>query len=293
MRRGRIAIGLWLVACIVAGSVVLGNGFAGRFDASDQQLLNAMDKFTYYGIYQRGTCFSDIVQPAGEYPESDCIHTAPGSKSVLIVGDSYAAHYYRGLSETLQGTGYVLSQATKASCSYLTTGDETIPSCQDFRDYVVNDLIPRMKPDLIIYSEQWARTEASPDLTKRVAGALTAFGESGAQVVVAGPTPRFFAPVPQTLVVSGTYTVGQKDDVWLPCFDDSAVSDALAAAAKADDVQLVRMDETTQRPAQGSPGEFACLGATADGPLHWDGGHMTLAGSELYADYLWTRIAKP
>lgn len=291
MKRGTAAIGLWLVAVLGSGIVVAGGGFVDRFDASDQQLLDSMDKFQYYGIYQRGTCFSDIEQPAAEYPESQCISHAPGS-SVLIVGDSFAAHLYPGLAETLAGTDDALSQATKASCSYLTPDEQTIPSCKAFRDYVVADLIPRMKPDLIIYSELWGRTEASPDRSRRLESAIAAFAGSGAEVVVAGPTPRFFGAVPKSLVISGNHR-GDRGDVWLPCIDDSAVAQELAAATRAHDVELVAMDTATRKRAQSSPDGLVCLAATADGPLHWDSGHLTQAGSELYGAHLWAAIAGP
>lgn len=291
MTRAKVAIGLWLVACVLSGLVLVNGGFAGRFDASAQELLNSMDKFQYYGIYQRGTCFSDQGQPVEEYPESDCIRTGPG-KTVLIVGDSFAAHYFPGLTETLQGSGYVLSQATKASCSYLIPEDEATPSCKDFRRYVVSDLIPRMKPDVIIYSELWRRTVDTPGLAQRIQTALAGFDSAGSQLVVAGPTSGFFSPVPKSLVISGEAGADREGDIWFPCMDDSAVWDALAAASEAEDVELVRMDETTKREAAGSPDRLLCLAATSEGPLHWDHGHMTQAGSEFYSDYLWARIPR-
>jgi hypothetical protein len=287
--RAKVAIGLWLVACTLSGVVFVNEGFVGRFDAAEQQVLSSMDKFDYYDIYQRGTCFSDQLQPLDEYPEGDCIPDEPG-KSVLIVGDSFAAHLFPGLKGTLLDSGYLLSQATKASCSYVPPAEETSPSCRDFREYVVSDLIPRMKPDLVIYSERWARFEAGPDLPQRIETAIAGFGVAGSQVVVVGPTPGFSSPVPRSLVISGDYSANRGADFWLPCIDDTAVWDALVSASQAPDVQLVKMDEATRRQAEGSSEPF-CLAASDEGPLHWDGGHLTQAGSDRYSDYLWARIS--
>jgi hypothetical protein len=250
-----------------------------------------MDKFAYYGIYQRGTCFSDIVQPAEEYPESECIRDEPGRKNVLIVGDSFAAHLFPGLVDSLRNSGYVVSQATKASCSYLTREEDTIPSCKNFREYVISELIPMMQPSLIVYSEQWERTAAHPDLVQRIERAISGFSAADSRIVVAGPTPRYYSAVPKSLVISGGYSKAAGNDTWLPCLDDSVEWNALAQATQSLEVELVRMNGTTQRAAQSSPDGLLCLAATSDGPLHWDFGHLTLAGSEFYGEVLWEDIA--
>ena len=291
MTRAKIAVGLWLLACILCGTVIAGNGFMERFDPAQQKLLASMDKYRYFGIYERGTCFLDTEQPADEYPEADCVKQGTGT-SVLIVGDSYAAHLYPGLSQILEGTDYQLTQATKASCSYVLPYKLAKQSCRDFRKYVVDDLIPRMKPDIIIYSEFWTRIQDSADLTERMETAIDGFRSTGSRVVLSGTIPRFFSDVPRLLVIGG-YTAGSSGDIWLPCRDDSVVSGDLQTAARTEGVQYVQMDANTQRRAAGSADRLFCLAATRDGPLHWDPGHMTLAGSKLYGAYLWSQISTP
>jgi SGNH domain-containing protein len=126
--------------------------------------------------------------------------------TILIVGDSHAAHLFAGLQEVYGAKANLLALAS-VFCAPLVEnvamdqGVAGTPRCRAINDYVF-DAISAIKPDMVIVGGYFAQYDHEANwrypgfLDALVAGARRLRGEGVPSVVVAGQVPTFSPILP-------------------------------------------------------------------------------------------------
>jgi len=166
----------------VAGWAVYANrGVPGRLPDS----LSGIAGFTYEyePAFREGTCFLKREQRFEQF--GDCTRTVEGSDSVVLWGDSHAAHLYAGLEQAADGR-FTLTQLTASWCAPILEMEDVHarPHCKSINEGVFAR-IARERPQEVILAAywpayRWANLPATID-------ALLAAGVGRVVVVGAGP----------------------------------------------------------------------------------------------------------
>lgn len=269
LKRSAVAI----VACAALGLVVIGrDGFPGRFDPGAVELARVLDR-DEEAAYRRGQCF--VVEAGDRFDRAACLEAGGKRPSLLLAGDSVAAHYWPGLAAI--PTSYDLMQATMVGCRPYLTSDPSTP-CEVFFDDILGDWVPSHRPDVLMLSGNWVASDAAP-----LRATLAALRETGQMVVVVGPVPRYRSALPRLLFFSPTedhdafarsYLVA---DIWQIDADIGAVARETGA--------------TYVSPLRLLCDQAACVTSTAPGvPLQFDYVHLTHEGSEYLATLIMREI---
>ena len=172
----------------------------------------------------------------GEFAEDtfgECVYgVASGSRTVFLVGDSHAAHWFDAMEQIAQDNDLRLVSLTKSGCPLIST---TLPSptnpggeytqCRTWNEAVLAR-IAADQPDLVVVS---GSRELLRDRYDGLTDMLTRLTSAGHRVLVLGDTARQSVDVPECLS-------GNLDNA-LACADsaekgiDVASQDAMAASA--------------------------------------------------------------
>ena len=147
---------------------------------------------------------------AGFFETHHCAAIAdPHKPTILIVGDSHAAHLFAGLQEVYGARANLLT-LTSVYCVPLVEnvamdqGVAGTPRCRAINDYVF-DAIRKIKPDIVIVGGYFAQYDHEANwrypgyLDALVAGARRLHADGVPSVIVAGQVPTW-APVLPILV---------------------------------------------------------------------------------------------
>lgn len=256
-------IGTSVVAAVAAVIVVMA-GFPGRLTEAAANLAGF--KYDYRSDYREGTCFLRPEQGAGDVDIKTCL---PEKVSLLVWGDSYAAHYYPALKQLFSAP---LGQLSASGCPPIVDFVSTSrPNCKGFNDFAIQHILQR-PPKVILLSGNWYSYQfdlgALDKTIERLRGA-------GIKVVIAGQSPNFDTPVPELLakrLQSGNASTYSDDDLTLA----ARLMDAkMSAHYQANQIYI-----SVFRPL--CPKDRCAL--TANGRLiYWDRGHLTIDGALLFA----------
>jgi hypothetical protein len=259
-----------LLAVGVAG--VLRGGFPNRFDPLIADIDN-YNNYNYRNLYRAGTCFLQPPQLASDYREDQCFATNPDKRSVLLWGDSVAAHYYPGLSSMLEETNVL--QANMSSCPPFPI-DINIPVCNDFNERIFY-LLKLKHPDAIILSGQWEAYQAALGylrFSSVLNGIIDKIHGVNSKLVLFGPSIRYTEPLPKIIATGGlAMNTGASEFVFAGLFELD---------------QRMEMDfSKTDRVRYVSILNAACVDrvcpvfATKSVPMEWDALHLTAEGSQF------------
>lgn len=221
--------------------------------------------------YRINVCFIEHTQDIGDLNVGDCLRNKQGARNVLLIGDSFAAHYYPGLSKIAGEFNLNISQANSSSCLPFPEVPQTsLPNC-DALNKLVNDWMRANRPDFIIMSGNWwAATQGLG--YDRFKGALRVAVESAASVapvILLGPSIQYGEPLPDLLARSPY--IWRPVRVVLGVFDlDRKMSQDFS------DLKNVTFVSVTAATCPNN----VCP-STVDGvPMEWDAAHLTSVGSE-------------
>ena len=255
----------------VAGGLLLtaANGAPGRYPPEVIRLASYLE-YDSRPQYRTGTCFLGARETFSDFPPQVCLKRDPGRPSALLLGDSYGAHLYAGLADTLKDRS--LLQATARGCKPSLrppSGDE---DCRRLAHYVFETYLPQHPVDMLIVSARWMARDR-PDL-----GDLIDWAHArGIAVVVVGAPPEYDSDLP-SLLARGILA---KDPGFAPSHLNPASrrTDAMMAAFVAQ--RGARYASAYSALCGGGP---TCEVRSDDGaPLQFDYGHLTRDGSELVA----------
>ena len=270
------APGLWRAAGLgmagFAGLALALGGTARLLPWADPRTTALSDHLRYQDrqAYRRGQCFVDSHALADQrFDDAACLSTEPGKRSLLLMGDSHAAHLWSGLARTRPDL-HVL-QATATGCKPVlgTIGEG---SCKALMARIFTTEIPARHPDAVMLSARWIPADI-PNLLATV----DRLSETVGTVYVVGPMPEYEAALPRLLALAeARHDPGLPAEALAP---DAAELDARLQAALAGHPAVYISPVAIL--CGGGPG---CRTADETGtPLQWDYGHLTEAGSAYLA----------
>ena len=160
--------------------------------------LRAMAEFhyDYERPYRLGRCFLNFGQSAQDFAR-ECVEpqSAARPRRVLVWGDSHAAALAAGVRAVFGGT-YAIGQLTAAGCAPIVGA--TFPLRNDCApiNSAVLARIHRERFDRIILAANWSAYDFTP-----LGATIEAAAAAGTTVVVIGQVPRWFQPLPRTLLL--------------------------------------------------------------------------------------------
>jgi peptidoglycan/LPS O-acetylase OafA/YrhL len=216
---GLVLVGLLALTGIVGRVTYDSKGFPSRFPplvdrifdydsngAESQPLLSCF----YQRDDQRYSLDEERKRAAGFFEAHHCAAIAdPRKPTILIVGDSHAAHLFTGLQE-VYGAKANLMTLSSVFCVPLVDnvamdqGVAGTPRCRAINDYVF-DAIRTIKPDVLVVGGYFAQYDHEANwrypgyLDALVAGARRLHGEGLRSIIIAGQVPTW-APVLPILV---------------------------------------------------------------------------------------------
>lgn len=259
-----------LVVTAIVGCVVYAlHGLPSRYPQSVQAL--AAFKYSYAENYREGSCFLKPEQRATEFVS--CTDASSG-RSILLWGDSHAAHLYPGLKNGLNGTAR-LTQLTASMCPpFLHFDVDNQPNCRQINAYVV-DQISRQPPDEVILGGFWEAYD-----WKLLSPTIEYLKQIGVKsIIVVGPVPRWSGDLTSVIY---QYLSNNPTMKYVPQWmkfglapETRQVDKDMAAYAAGLGVDYVSAIATLCN----DEGCLTRTGETFDSITAWDRVHLTTAGS--------------
>jgi peptidoglycan/LPS O-acetylase OafA/YrhL len=270
------AAGLGWVACAT-------DGLPERFPASLRALAGWSEP-EIFDAWRLGRCYQELNVVRAFSPA--CSPPASAFPTVLLWGDSHAAHLYPGLAAEAARNAFQVAQWTMSSCPgwERESGFES-PACAARRSSNWQKL-DTYSPDVVVLSAAWSLylrsgvTEA--ELAEHAQATVTEMRRRGVrQVIVFGNGPQWSTPLPSALYRHLTHerlrTVPERfgrvdDDLWR--LDRSLQRASEAAGASYFSVLRDLCDGTGCRTV-------AVAGNERPDLLYWDKHHLTVSGARL------------
>jgi peptidoglycan/LPS O-acetylase OafA/YrhL len=179
----------------VSVSLAFSNGFDWRYPQQIREVLNF--RFNSNEAYRHGTCFLEISDNKSKF--FDCTSSSMGDgQSLVLWGDSHAAHLYPGL-KSIVGTYTEITQLNTGSCPPIL--GHTVarsPNCKLNNEFVAENIRVK-KPRMVILSAGWGRYDYWRELTETIEFIKKSEIK---EIVLVGPAPRWNGSLPRQLFES-------------------------------------------------------------------------------------------
>ncbi len=269
-----LAASLFFIAVGLAGDFA--DGFPRRLTPGQQAIMAfADDPKNHVAGFPGSDCFLKPEQYGSAF--GDCTEgTAVPTESVLLWGDSHAAHLYSALHSHLAGNSQ-LTTLTAGACPPLL--DYGRPSCRSVNATILAR-VARQRPDRVILAAVWGNHD-----WQLLGPTLQALQQLGIRrIEVVGPMPQWLPSLPIVLTRSG-----------------ATMAETPLRAIHGTDPRVARLDGemkvfVEQRGAHYlSPYSILCnadgcmtrIGDRPESMLQWDASHLTLAGTDYLVTRLW------
>lgn len=268
--RSQIWGGAFLGCILLCAAAVTLSMLSIRQPSNEGERLAAYLDYDENPIYRRGNCFLfGHIDSVADFQRERCLTASATKPNILLIGDSHAAHLWKGLNDTLKDMNVM--QATATGCKpVLTVRGER--GCTGLIDMVFNDYLRHQHVDILILSARWI-SQDTPDVVRTV----EAFRGKVGKIVVFGPIVEYYHALPRLL--------GQA--FWR---DDPSI------LIKGRNSEQSGIDEELSRAVTAAGGSYistyamlcpkdggACTTSTGGVPVQWDYGHLTAEGSALVA----------
>lgn len=267
----RRAVLIGVAAMLATLGVVVAIPFAARAYWQVPAAVERVAQFVRYRAApnsRAGQCLLTTHDRFATFDRDHCLRLSPDQPNVLLLGDSHAAHFYRGLSAL---PGINLLQANASGCRPVAdpVGEAR---CTALMRYVTDDFLPKHHVDTVILSALW-RDDDWPALQRQIA-LLRQYVD---QVVVFGPIPEYNHPLPRLLAEA------------LYRHDPAIVDrDRVAARQRLDAMLAARIPATGARYISTyralCPADRCTLWTDDGNPIQFDYGHLTARGSRLMVE---------
>ncbi|HEY3256317.1 MAG TPA: acyltransferase family protein [Polyangiaceae bacterium] len=257
-----------LVAVLAVGLPVA----AARLHPTEEMADAALKYLKYNAEIGAGTCFLHSgFDDARLFRRDICLKLVPGCRSVLIMGDSHAAHFVEAFKARHAKDCFL--QVTASGCEAVRQGSGS-KRCTRLFSEIFDDWLPSHRINTIILAGRWPRATL-PQLQNTI-DYLKPMVD---RVVVLGPVVEYDQPFPQLLAES------------ILAKDPSLSARHLVSAQRRTDRYFAEQlassgaDYFSVYDATCPAGE--CTQWAAPGvPMQYDAHHLTLQGAELVIDRL-------
>ena len=261
---------LVIAASSMASVAVLAWGVplaAARLHPADEMAKVALKYLDYNADLGAATCFlSSGFDDARLFRKDVCLKRVPGRRSILVMGDSHAAHFVAAL-KALHPEQDVL-QVTSSGCEALHGGPGG-KRCLKLFAYVFDDFLVANHVDTIVLAGRWPRYTL-PRLQETIAYLKPLVG----RVVVLGPVVEYDRPFPELLAQS------------IVSHDATLISSHLIPAQRRTDryfaEQLASSGAAYFSVYEATCPQDECTHWAAPGvPMQYDLHHLTFEGAKL------------
>jgi peptidoglycan/LPS O-acetylase OafA/YrhL len=253
--------GAMAIVCLV-GLAGASQGFRWLFPEFKEQAVSGGEQ------WQEGVCFLYGFQTPALWNEEKCTLTTGKDASLLLWGDSFAAHYVPGLLRNQAAIPFNIVQYTSAGCPpVLNYFSYVIPNCQKFNENAFA-LIDRIRPKVVVLSARWDLL-----LGRGFAGfreTVSRIKSTGAKIIIVGPSPEFGIDV-QSLAYRLRHEAGASTS-WEIANFNPAINDFLARVSNMASI----LD-----PIGALCHDLICPYKQDDQFLYLDYGHFSAEGSDL------------
>ena len=256
-----------LAAGVAAAAVLLTTAPSWRRIDPQVERIAAYDDYLarpeYQYQFRRGPCFRGEAQAALKFLPEECTALSATKPNVVVVGDSYAAQYWRAISLRLPDSNVM--QAAGSGCRpLLGTGGDL--RCREVADYVLGPLLDSGRLSTVVLAGRWLPEDAAA-----IAPTIRHIQARGAKVIFIGAAPEYQGSFPSILArATARGDLGMVDS-WR--VDENVAWDRRLRAT------VAPTGATYVSPLQ-IICPHKCRLTSADGmPLQFDYGHLTLAGS--------------
>ena len=272
---GRIVFGAASAATFaLCGFGVLLAGLEGVPSRFPPQVVRLASYLAYDpgAAFRQGRCYLDNDRESLD--EAMCLHVASDRPNYLLMGDSFAAHLWLGLSRALPNVNVL--QASMGQCRPVVIAAAVFDSgaCTKLRNRLFGMFLEETKVDRVLLAAAWKDKDIAPLLST-----LDALRARGLDVTVLGPLVEYDQPLPRLLadeILRNDPSIARRmRDASIPVRDQTMR--ALVTARGATYVSLYDA---------ACPGDI-CQELTQDGvPVQFDTGHLTAEGSIVIAQRL-------
>ncbi|OLP59023.1 hypothetical protein BJF93_03585 [Xaviernesmea oryzae] len=221
--------------------------------------------------YRRGQCFLLGHRAAlSDYNRGACATAEAGKPNILLVGDSHAAHLWKGLNDSLPDAHVMQTTITGCKPVFDSKGEK---ACTQLINLALGEILEETHPDLLILSARWIESDI-PNLEST----LARLRGKVSRILVSGPIVEYAMPLPRLLAQVAD---GRSDQLLLTSRqpDPSKVDADLERAATAAGASYFSTYRTLCPDAQA-----ACQTVQDGVPMQFDYGHLTQQGSEHMAE---------
>lgn len=248
-------------------------GLEFRIPQSARDLLRY--DFDYKKYYRAGSCFLQGEQDHRVFSKCNDNYFA-GRKTILIWGDSHAAHLYPGFERMFGGSVNIVQRSNGLCPSLVGFEIEISPHCRVVNDYVFEQL-KDMKPDIVVMSSAW-----SVYGVQNYAETIKKIKSIGIEnIMIVGPVPQWEQRPAQLLYNAYLKSIPRavpnrlRHGLIREVFE---IEGALKESAKQNGVVYVPAKDILCN----ADGCLTRVGETADTLVAWDKwGHLTAKGSEF------------
>ena len=177
---------------ILGGAISYAKGFPSRISDGLQAIIagQLIPKPYSYHDWRIETCFIEDSKSDWKFAP-ECYGNGKHPLT-LLWGSSTAASLYPALVGPLKASGYDLAQFTAVDCG--PTLDSVVAEdnqhCVDVNKFVVDDVVPNLKPDVIIMHTAWRTEETIKYIGETVEALLK---KRAPQIIIVGPEPWWSA----------------------------------------------------------------------------------------------------
>ena len=205
-------ISIAIILGILGISIFSKNGYPSRFPSGLKEIIQFSLTEENFSLesYRWTKCFLGPSQKFEDF-DKQCLNSKndPLKKSIVLWGDSHAAHLYPGLAKMSETENFNLIQLTKSSCAYYysssldirNNGIRVYPqNCEETNQQSIN-LIRKLKPDSVVLASNfygvrnWEITSKNlHELAKEL------HSKNIKNVYLIGPTPEWKPYLPKILL---------------------------------------------------------------------------------------------
>lgn len=251
------------------------NGFAFRYPGQLVKVLDVDYKRLGADSYRERTCFLDRNQDFSQFRGCTSEPSSPRAKSILLWGDSFAAHLYPGLVDNMDSHTQ-LTQFTASNCPPMVGYvQKNWRYCKAINDFALA-WVARNHPDVVLLAANWKTHDWK--LVEKTVEQLKALQIPSIYLV--GPVPAWDQPFPTVLF---QYSRARQ----MSTVPKRVPSDAALDVAELDESMNAfadRLGVAYLSPYKILCNQDGCLSMTGGDPdtvVAWDKSHLTRAGSDF------------
>lgn len=244
-------------------------GLAGSFPSEVRRLASYIH-YEDEAISRRGQCFLDShADPLADFDAATCLARVPGKPALLLIGDSHAAHLWRGLADEMPDMSTL--QITASGCKPV-FGGRGHATCLALMERGLEEETAKGGIDAVMLSARWE----AQDIPLLLA-TIDHLGARVPHIYVSGPIVEYRDALPRILAhaaLSGDTGLPARQLSLEPGEIDAQLRAALAGYRNV--VYLSPFRTLCPQPAR------ACRTTVGDDiPVQWDYGHLTAEGADF------------